>query len=425
MILNRLKNSRVARNAGWIIVAKVNNMLLSFFVGLLTARYLGPSNYGLINYANAYTTFFFSICTLGINSVIVKEFTDHPEHVGEIIGTTLVLRAVSSVLSFGMILGIASMIDADRPLVITIIALCNLGLIFRVFDTFNYWFQYKLISKYCAIATTIAYIIVSTYRIVLLATEKSVEWFAVTSSIDHIVIAAILIFTYKKFGGPQIGYSWERAKSLLKKSHHYILSGLMVSIYGATDKLMLQQMLDEANVGYYSTAIAVCNTWVFVLSAIIESMNPVIMEKHKNDKAGFDNLNKQLYAIVFYISMAVSVGFVVFGSFIIKTLYGEDFLPAVQPLNIVTWYTAFSYLGVARNAWIVCENKQRFLKYLYIGAAITNVILNWALIPRFGASGAAAASLITQISTVVIFPIMIKELRPNVILMLEAMVFKK
>lgn len=425
MIFERLKKNRVAKNAGWIIAGKVVNMLLSFFVGLLTARYLGPNNYGLINYANAYTTFFFSLCTLGINSIIVKEFTDHQDAIGEIIGSTLVLRGISSLLSFGIIIGISSFADAQEPLTITVVALCSLGLVFQVFDTFNYWFQYRLLSKYCAISTTIAYIIVSVYRIVLLILKKDVTWFAVCSSIDHIIIAVILYYTYKKNGGAKLAFSWQRCKLLLQKSHHFILAGLMVSIYGATDKLMLKQMLDEASVGYYATAVAVCNTWVFVLSAIIDSMNPVIMEKHNTDYKGYIENNKRLYSIVFYLSVAVSVFLLIFSPFVIRILYGEAYLPSAMPLRIITWYTAFSYLGVARNAWIVCENKQRYLKYLYIGAAITNVLLNMIFIPSLGASGAAIASLITQISTILVFPALIKELRPNVKMMFDALLFRK
>ena len=68
----------------------------------------------------------------------------------------------------------------------------------------------------------------------------------------------------------------------------------------------------------------------------------------------------------------------------ILILYGETYLPAVGPLRIVVWYTAFSYLGVARNAWMVCENRQKYLKYLYVSAAVLNVVLNLALIPSWG-----------------------------------------
>ena len=96
-MLQSLRKNKVVKNAGWIIGGKVANKLLAFVVGIFAARYLGPSNYGLINYAAAYAAFFASLCTLGINSVIVKNFVDHPDQQGETIGTTLLLRAISSV----------------------------------------------------------------------------------------------------------------------------------------------------------------------------------------------------------------------------------------------------------------------------------------------------------------------------------------
>lgn len=64
MKIQSLLKSKVTRNAGWIIAGRIYHMLLAFFVGLLTARYLGPSKFGLINYAATYTSFFASFCTL-------------------------------------------------------------------------------------------------------------------------------------------------------------------------------------------------------------------------------------------------------------------------------------------------------------------------------------------------------------------------
>lgn len=53
-----------------------------------------------------------------------------------------------------------------------------------------------------------------------------------------------------------------------------------------------------------------------------------------------------------------------------------------------------------------------------------NVVMNYFLIPLFGASGAAFASVVTQISTIMIFPLFIRKMRPNVKLMLDAICLK-
>ena len=199
---------------------------------------------------------------------------------------------------------------------------------------------------------------------------------------------------------------------------------MMVAIYAQTDKLMLKQMLDESAVGFYAIATTICGMWTFVLSAIIDAMYPTIVQSFKQNQALFEKKNRQLYAIVFYISVLVSIAFVFLGDFAINILYGEAFAPAALPLKIITWYTAFSYFGVARNAWMVCNEKQKYLKYMYIFAAILNVLLNAIMIPLWGPAGAALASLITQVFTSIILPYFIKDLRPNAKLMLEAIILK-
>lgn len=422
--VKQLLNSRIARNAGWLVAGKVAQMVISLVVGVLTSRYLGPSNYGLINYASAYTGFFASICTLGINSVIVKELVDHPERDGEIVGTSLGLRALSSFFSALMIVAISLIVDANEPTTQVVVALCAISCVVQIFDTFNYWFQAKLQSKTTAIATFVAYTMMALYKVILLISGKPVTYFALAMSVDYLFLGVLLLIGYKKQGGGKLGWSSRYSLQLLKKSYHFILPGLMVAVYAQTDKIMLKQMLTEAEVGYYSTAAGLCSIWCFVLAAIIDSLNPPIMEAFQRNKEEFNKKNKLLYAIVFYMSMAVSLLFTIFGGVAINILYGEAYAPATVPLQVITWYTAFSYLGVARNAWIVCMKKQKYLKYIYCSSALINVILNFVLIPQWGATGAAIASLTTQILTAIVVPFFIKELRENSVLMIKAILFK-
>ena len=423
--MKRLLHSASVKNAGWLIFGRIGQMVISLVVGILTARYLGPTNYGLINYAAAYASFFMSLCTLGINSVLVKEFVDYPDQEGKILGSSLLLQAISSILSVGAILCIVCIMDAGEKTTIVVTALYSLSLLVRIFEIFNYWFQSKLQSKVTAIVLLAAYIITSAYKVVLLILHKSVEWFALATALDYLAVGILLMICYNRHGGARLKYSAAVAKRILKKSVHFILPGLMVAIYAYVDKFMLKQMLSQADVGYYATATAVCGMWAFVLQAVIDSMYPTIMESHKKNYGEYEKKNRQLYAVVFYIAIAVSILFCILGKWVILILYGRDYLSAVLPLKVATWYTAFSYLGVARNAWIVCEDKQRYLKYIYISAAILNVLTNLALIPIWGAAGAAAASLATQILTTLIVPFFIKDLRYNSVLMIEGILLRK
>lgn len=424
MFKNLLLKNKIVNNAGWLIGEKIAQMVLSFFVGALSARYLGPSNYGLISYANSLMAFFMSLCTLGINSVIVKELIDNPDKQGEALGTSVGLRLISSTLSAFMVISISFVIDYGQWETVAVVAISTISLLFHSIDTVNRWFQAQYKSKVIAISAFIAYVITAAYKIILLILQKNVLWFAFATTVDYIALAVVLLIAYKKYNGQRFSFSFRRGKSILSRSYHYILSGLMVSLYGQTDKLMLKHMLNEADVGYYATATALCTMWTFVLSAIIDSAYPEIVESYKKDEKLFEKRNRQLYAVVFYVSMFVSLCFLIFGKLAVHILYGAEYYPAVNPLKIVTWYTAFSFLGVARGPWMVCNNKQKYLKYMYVPAIIINVVLNYFTIPYWGASGAAFASLITQIFTSIILPLFIKDLRPNAKLMLEAIILK-
>ncbi len=423
MLPNLLKHKAV-KNAGWLIAGRIVQMVCAFVVSLLTARYLGPGNYGLVNYALAYTTFFYSLCTLGIHAILVKALIDEPEHEGETMGTALLLQGIASVFSALTILGIVRLVDGSEPLTILVTALCTIGLFFRVFEAFNYWFQAHLLSKFTAITSTTSYILTSLYRVILLVLGKSVQWFALATAVDYFVVAVLLFSFYRKCGGASLRFSLRQAKRLLRMGLPFVLTGMMVSIYSNTDKFMLKQMVGDESVGFYSMAVSLCNIWVFVLAAIIDSMVPGIMEAHKNNYQSYERQNRLMYAIVFYLSVFVSLFFMVFATPAVRILYGEAFLPTVMPLRVITWYTAFSYLGVARDAWVVSENQQKYIFPIYAGAALTNVVLNYFLIPVMGATGAAVASLITQASTIFVFPLFIRTMRRNTVLLAEGLVFR-
>ena len=86
-------------NASWILIGKVAQIVIGFFVSIYSARYLGPSNYGLINYTASYVSFFSVIVGLGIDDYIMKEMIDHKDRQGEVLGSGITLRVISSLLS--------------------------------------------------------------------------------------------------------------------------------------------------------------------------------------------------------------------------------------------------------------------------------------------------------------------------------------
>ena len=412
--IKNLKEKKVARNALWIISEKIFQMIISLFVGIITARYLGPENYGTLHYGAALVALFSAIANLGLENIIIKEFVNRKDENGLILGTLLCFRVVSGLLSITCIMIYVSIFDSNDKLIFITTLLQSIALVFQSSELIDYWFQSKLKSKNVAIAKTIAYIGMSIYKIILLVLGKSVEWFAFASSFEYILILAILIIMYYKNGGQKLKFSWNLGKSILKQSYHFIISGLMIVLYTQMDKIMIGSSLDETQVGLYSAATAISTMWGFVPNAIINSLRPTIYENKKTNEELYQKRLGQLYAIVFWVGATFSIGITIFSKFIVNVLYGEAYDGAAQVLPIAVWGTNFAYIGSARNVWIVCEEKNKYSKKYVLWGTIVNLVLNIVLIAKMGIVGAAIATLIAQLIVVFIAPLFYREVRHSV-----------
>ena len=127
----------------------------------------------------------------------------------------------------------------------------------------------------------------------------------------------------------------------------------------------------------------------------------------------------RLYGIIILLALAQSLVFTVLGRWIITLLYGSAFAGAVPVFRVLNWYFVFSCMGTVRNVWILAEGLEKYLLPVNFWGAVVNVILNWLLIPRFGAVGAAGASLLTQFANNFVMGFVIGPLRRNNLLMLR------
>lgn len=416
-----MEKNKVAKNAAWIIGIQLIKSVLGLVISMLTARFLGPSNFGVINYASSIVAFVAPIMYLGLTGVLVQELVSSPENEGKILGTSITLSLVSSVLCVGGVIAFVSVANKGERETVIVCALYSILLIFQAIEMMVYWFQAKLLSKYSSSVSLVAYVAVSAYKIFLLATKKSIYWFAVSNAFDYMLIAVGLMIVYKKLGGNKLCFDMQTAKRLLSKSKYYIVSNMMITIFAQTDRIMLKLMIDDAATGYYSAAVTCAGMTGFVFSAIIDSFRPLIFDSKKRNEAQFEKNMTRLYGIIIYLSLVQSVVISILSGIMVNLLYGSAYAPAKEILAILVWYTTFSYLGAVRNIWILSEDKQKYLWIINLSGALTNVVLNYFLIPIMGGVGAALASLITQIFTNVVIGFIIRPILHNNALMLRAL----
>lgn len=416
-----MRYNKVVKNASWIIVCRIAQSLIALIIGMLSARYLGPSNYGLLNYANSVVAFVVPLAQLGLRNVLVEEIVSHPDREGKTLGTSIVMSVASSILCIFGCLAFVSIVNAGERETFIVCALYSISLVFQVTEMIQYWYQAKLLSKYTSIVSLIAYAIVSVYKFCLLILNKSIYWFAISYAFDFFIISIVLFFIYRKIGNQKLSFSFSLGKQLFSKSKYYIVANMMVTVFAQTDKIMIKMIVGNAENGYYSTAVTCAGVAGFVFGAVIDSLRPVIFESRKVSHKDFEKKMILLYSIIFYMGITQSVFFTIFAKQMIKILYGSAYLAAIPLLKVVTWYSVFSYMGMVRNIWMLAEEKQRYLWIINMSGALLNVVGNLIMIPYIGAVGAAIASVLTQFFTNFLLCFVIAPIRPTALMIMRAL----
>lgn len=406
-------NNKVFKNASWLITCRIIQSILNLVISTLTARFLGPSHFGIINYAASVVAFAAPLMHLGINSVLVQELSMYPEKEAKITGTAMILNVASALVNMLGIIAFVLIINRGERETIIICALYSVNLIFQATEVLRYWYQAKLQSKYTAILSLFAYVVTSIYKVYLLATGKSIYWFAVSYTIDYALISLGLYIVYRKKFKGKLYFELASAKRLLAKGRYYIVSDLLVAVFAQISKIVLKLLLNEEAVGIYSIALTCSGMTGFVFVAIIDSLRPVIFAQKRIDDHKYNELLRLLYTIIIYISLAQAVFFTIFANLIISSMYGVAFIEAVPVLKILIWMVPFGQFGVIRNIWLLAEEKQQYLWIINFSGAIFSLIATFVSIHYWGVIGSAISALVTQIFTNVIMGWIIRPIRQN------------
>lgn len=197
----------------------------------------------------SFVNIFTIITKLGIDSIIVNELVKDREKEGEIIGTTIGLRLISSLLSLMITYIFVWILNPSNGIVIAVTIIESVALLGLAFDTIDFYFQSKLMSKYSALSRTLSYPLVCLYRLVMVFMKADVKWFGWATVFDAAFIGVFLVVFYRKNGGPKLKFSWAMGKYLMSHGKHFILANLLVTIYTQMDRLMLGGMAGAGSSG--------------------------------------------------------------------------------------------------------------------------------------------------------------------------------
>jgi O-antigen/teichoic acid export membrane protein len=370
---------------------------VGFLVTVLLVRYLQAEGFGKYSYAASFVGLFGSLANLGLKKIAVREFVEDEIDDGTVFGTVTVLQVVGGVLAAGIIVPASYLVDIE-PVTRGLIFFFTGGLFLKSFVTPDYWFRAEIKSKYPSIVRNVTYLLQRALRVVLILAGASLLAFGGLRVAMTALTIGGFAFIYLRWGPEEFtwNFDWGTGKTFLSDSWPLILSGISVSLYMQIDQVMLGEFRNASEVGIYATAVRLSEIWYFLPMAIGSSVYPAIVEsKEKVDEKAYKSRMQAVFDLMAGLSYVLIVPIAFLATPVTVLIFGEEFVRSGQVLQVHIFALLFVSIGVALGQWLLAENFTRF-KLVTTGlGAISNLVLNFFLIPEFGAFGAAWATVIS------------------------------
>jgi O-antigen/teichoic acid export membrane protein len=183
------------------------------------------------------------------------------------------------------------------------------------------------------------------------------------------------------------------------------MAGAMLLLNGSqtiranTDLLLVGQFLQPAELGVYTAVVRTATLVAFILSVASLVAQPTIAALHAKDELyELRKFIRHVTRSIFVASLAVGVGVVVFGEFVLA-LFGNEFVSGYKSLIILVTGHVLSALFGPMTSLLVMTDKQYYAATLHMLSILLTIVLNLVLIPRFGIEGAAAATAVSLFLT--------------------------
>jgi len=391
---------RIIANMGWLFVDNFVNIVAGLLVGAWVARYLGPAQYGIYNYALALVSLLIPLVVLGLKDIVIRNIVRTPEDKNEILGTVFVLKLAGSLLALGLAIGFGQITRQDDILTRWLVAILAGRFVFEALNqTLDCWFQSQVQARYTVWAKNIGLVLIALVKIVLILSDAPLIAFA-WAALCQVFVFTVALAAFYRFNRETL-FTWQisslRAKRLLRNSWPLIISNLAIIVYMRIGQVMLGNMADEKTLGVYSAAARLSELWNFIPVAISTSVFPAIVHTRENQSDHVYRKRMQaFYDVMTGIAYAIVIPFALLAPTVIKILFGSDYAEAGLILRVHIWGFIFISLGVARSMWLIAEDMVLFSMLATILGALVNIGMNFLLIPRYGGLGVAWAVLISQ-----------------------------
>lgn len=191
---------------------------------------------------------------------------------------------------------------------------------------------------------------------------------------------------------------WSAVKTHIKPNLVLFIPLLAMSVYHNMDKTMLGMFSTYEQTGYYYNADKVINIPIGIITGTGTVLLPRMTALFKSNKteefAGYFTKTVELLAV---LAIAMTFGISAIANEFVPIFFGDGFEPCINLIVLLSPVLLVKTLSYsARMEYLVPCQKDKVYIYSVFAGAVVNLIVNFSLIPRFGAIGAVIGTIVAE-----------------------------
>lgn len=387
---------QVATSSVLLLVENLVRLTAVAIVSFWIARHLGPSQFGILNFASALMAIFLSLTTMGLDTPVILRLTQSQKP-GEVVGTVLVLRALASLLIFIIAIGVVFGLKHNEPSALYVALVVSLCILAYTPSVFDYWFKSRTSALLPATARTTGTLLAVAAKVACIVLGLGVLALAWTVVLEAVLtsIGLILVYFYATRGlrAERLSVDRQLAVTLVRESWPYMISAVTVVAYMKIDVVMLGYLSSNSETGIYSLAQKLSEVLYMIPVILVDSAYPSLAKRFLDS----DKINGQHGQMLFDLavggSLIATLMALLLAGPLINNVFGSGYGRSVGIFYLHAWSCVAIAMNTARHRWLATTGLQRYAPIVTIIGLVINVAMNLVLIPSIGAMGAAIATV--------------------------------
>jgi O-antigen/teichoic acid export membrane protein len=395
--------SVIGRNLGALAGGQLITWSMTLIWTLVVPRVLGPAGLGYIVSAISVSSVFGIVLGLGTKAYLVREIVVDREAAPQLIGSTIVLRAMlAPLVAIGVVVfaHLAHYGQEARAVLYLATAMTILALLTEPLQA---GFQAIERMQYLAYADVINKTAQSLVGITLVFLGFRAEGIMTVMMLAAGVVLALNYNWLRRFLWIDLRADWKMIWKVVRQSLAYWVGGTFSMIYLWIDTVMLSLMTTARVVGWYGATTTLFQTVMFIPVLISTAWLPRLVRAAERGRGQLMAEAHIPFEITLCTGIPIAAGTALCAPLVVHTFYGAQYAHAVPVLIVLAACLPWIYLNIILYAVLVALKRAFEWTFVMLGAAIVNPLFNLVLIRvaqnrlHNGAIGAAASLTLTEL----------------------------